>query len=163
MSDTLPLIMTAPKPRWRRDPGRRPSAAALRAAANGDWTSHAACRNQPDYTSNNPDSITYTCSRCSVAADCAQLGKLELARAIADTADRGEDRVYAGHQLRDLLLLARRDTAGRQAAYQALDTTLQRAAGFDTFGYNCGCCGRSSAFINDDGRCLSPACREAMA
>ena len=105
--------MTAPKPRRRRDPGRRPSAAALAAAANGDWTSHATCRNQPDYTSQDPDSITYTCSRCSVAADCAQLGKLELARALTDTTDRGEDRVYAGHQLRDLLLLARRDTAGR--------------------------------------------------
>lgn len=134
MSDTLPLIMTALKPRWRRDPGRRPSAAALGAAANGDWTSHAACRSQPDYTSQDPDSITYTCSRCSVAADCAQLGKLELARALTDTADRGEDRVYAGHQLADLLRLARHDTAGRQAAYRALDTTLQRAAGFDTRG-----------------------------
>ena len=91
--------MTAPKPRRRRVMGRRPSAAALGAAANGDWTSHAACRNQPDYTSQDPDSITYTCSRCSVAADCAQLGKLELARALTDTADRGEGRVYAGHQL----------------------------------------------------------------
>ena len=99
--------MTAPKPRRRRDPRRRPSAAALGAAANGDWASHAACRNQPDYTSQDPDSVTYTCSRCSVAADCAQLGKLELARALTDRADRGEDRVYAGHQLRDLLLLAR--------------------------------------------------------
>ena len=141
--------------------GRRPSDAALGAAANGDWTGHAACRSQPDYTSQDPDSITYTCGRCSVAADCAQLGKLELARALTDTADRGEDRVYAGHQLRDLLLLARRDTAGRKAAYQALDTTLRQAAGLDTFGYNCGCCGRSVAFINDDGRCLAPACREA--
>ena len=150
--------MTAPKPRRRRDPGRRPSAAALGAAANGDWASHAACRNQPDYTSQDPDSITYTCSRCSVAADCAQLGKLELARALGDKSDRGEQRVYAGHQLRDLLLLARRDTAGRKAAYQALDTTLQRAAGFDTFGYNCGCCGRSV----DACTCQqSPACREA--
>ena len=120
--------MTAPKPRRRRDPGRRPSAAALGAAANGDWTSHAACRNQPDYTSQDPDSITYTCSRCSVAADCAQLGKLELARALTDTADRGEDRVYAGHQLADLLRLARHDTAGRQAAYRALDTTLRTSA-----------------------------------
>ena len=153
--------MTAPKLRRRRDPGRRPSAAALGAAANGDWTSHAACRNQPDYTSQDPDSIAYTCSRCCVAADCAQLGKLELARAITDTADRGEGRVYAGHQLADLLRLARHNTAGRQAAYRALDTTLQRAAGFDTFGYNCETCGRSSAFINDDGRCLAPACREA--
>ena len=135
--------MTAPKPRRRRDPGRRPSAAALRAAANGDWAADAACRSQPDYTSQDPDSITYTCSRCCVAADCAQLGKLELARALTDTADRGEQRVYAGHQLRDLLLLARRDTAGRKAAYQALDTTLQRAAGFDVFGHNCGHCGRS--------------------
>ena len=151
--------MTAPK--RRRDPGRRPSAAALRAAANGDWTSHATCRNQPDYTSQDPDSITYTCSRCSVAADCAQLGKLELARALTDTADRGEGRVYAGHQLRDLLLLARRDTAGRKAAYQALNTTLRQAAGLDTFGHNCGCCGRPSAFINDQGRCTRPACREA--
>ena len=139
---------------------RRPSAAELGAAASGDWATHAACRNQPDYTSHDPDSITYTCSRCSVAADCAQLGKLELARALTDTADRGEDRVYAGHQLRDLLLLARRDTAGRKAAYQALNTTLQRAARFDTFGYNCGCCGRSSAFINDNGRCARPARRE---
>ena len=104
--------------------GRRPSGAALGAAANGDWTSHAACRNQPDYTSHDPDSITYTCSRCSVAADCAQLGKLELARALTDTADRGEDRVYAGHQLADLLRLARHNNAGRQAAYRALDTTL---------------------------------------
>ena len=155
--------MTAPKPRWRRDPGRRPSAAALGAAANGDWAGHAACRDQPDYTSQDPDSITYTCGRCSVAADCAQLGKLELARAITDTADRGEGRVYAGHQLADLLRLARHDTAGRQAAYRALDTTLQRAAGFDTFGHNCGCCGRSSAFINDNGRCTRPACREAKA
>ena len=142
---------------------RYPSAAALGAAANGDWTAHATCRNQPDYTTNNPDSITYTCSRCSVAADCAQLGKLELARALTDASDRGDQRVYAGHQLRDLLLLARRDTAGRKAAYQALNTTLQRAAGFDTFGYNCDNCGRPSAFINDDGRCLSPACREAKA
>ena len=153
--------MTAPK--RRRDPGRRPSAAALAAAANGDWTSHAACRDQPDYTSQDPDSITYTCSRCCVAADCAQLGKLELARALTDTADRGEDRVYAGHQLADLLRLARHDNAGRQAAYRALDTTLQRAAGFDTFGHNCGCCGRPSAFINDNGRCTRPACREATA
>ena len=153
--------MTAPK--RRRDPGRRPSAAALAAAANGDWTSHAACRDQPDYTSQDPDSITYTCSRCCVAADCAQLGKLELARALTDTADRGEDRVYAGHQLADLLRLARHDNAGRQAAYRALDTTLQRAAGFDTFGHNCGCCGRSSAFINDNSRCTRPACREAKA
>ena len=87
--------MTAPKPRRRRDPGRRPSAAALRAAANGDWAADAACRSQPDYTSQDPDSITYTCSRCCVAADCAQLGKLELARALTDTADRGEQRVYA--------------------------------------------------------------------
>ena len=155
--------MTAPKPRRRRDPGRRPSAAALRAAANGDWAADAACRNQPDYTSQDPDSITYTCSRCCVAADCAQLGKLELARALTDTADRGEGRVYAGHQLADLLKLARHNNAGRQAAYQALNTTLQRAAGLDTFGHNCGCCGRSSAFINDQGRCLSPACREATA
>ena len=77
--------------------------------------------------------------------------------------DRGEGRVYAGHQLADLLRLARHDNAGRQAAYRALDTTLQRAAGFDTFGHNCGCCGRSSAFINDNGRCTRPACREAKA
>ena len=153
--------MTAPKPRRRRDPDRRPSAAALGAAANGDWTNQAACRNQPNYTSQDPDSITYTCSRCSVAADCAQLGKLELARAITDTADRGEGRVYAGHQLADLLRLARQNTAGRQAAYQALNTTLRQAAGFDTFGCNCGCCGRPSAFINDNGRCTRPACREA--
>ena len=155
--------MTAPKPRRRRVMGRRPSDAELGAAANGDWTSHATCRNQPDYTSQDPDSITYTCGRCSVAADCARLGELELARALTDTADRGEDRVYAGHQLRDLLLLARRDTAGRKAAYQALNTTLQRAAGLDTFGHNCGCCGRPSAFINDQGRCTRPACREAKA
>ena len=153
--------MTAPK--RRRDPDRRPSAAALAAAANGDWTSHATCRNQPDYTSQDPDSITYTCSRCSVAADCAQLGKLELARALTDTADRGEGRVYAGHQLADLLRLARHNNAGPQAAYRALDTTLRQAAGFDTFGHNCGCCGRPSAFINDNGRCLAPACREARA
>ena len=142
---------------------RYPSDAALGAAANGDWTSHAGCRNQPDYTTNAPDSITYTCSRCTVAADCAKLGRLELARALTDRSDRGEQRVYAGHQLRDLLLLARRDTAGRKAAYQALTTTLQRAAGFDTFGYNCETCGRPSAFINDNGRCTRPACREARA
>ena len=109
--------------------GRRPSAAALGAAANGDWTSHAACRDQPDYISQDPDSITYTCSRCCVAADCAQLGKLELARALTDTADRGEDRVYAGHQLADLLRLARQNTAGRQAAYRALDATLRTSTG----------------------------------
>ena len=155
--------MTAPKPRWRRDPDRRPSAAALGAAANGDWTNQAACRSQPAFTDQDADSITVTCSRCRVAADCAKLGRLELARALGDNSDRGEQRVYAGHQLRALLLLARRDTAGRKAAYQALNTTLQRAAGFDTFGYNCGRCGRSSAFINDNGRCARPACREAKA
>ena len=142
---------------------RYPSAAALGAAANGDWADHATCRNQPDFTDQDPDSITVTCSRCRVAADCAKLGRLELARALGDNSDRGEQRVYAGHQLRDLLLLARRDTAGRKAAYQALNTTLQRAAGFDTFGYNCGCCGRPSAFINDNGRCTRPACTEATA
>ena len=155
--------MTAPKPRWRRDPDRRPSAAALAAAANGDWTSHATCSNQPDYTNQDPAVISSACRRCRVAADCAKLGRLELARALGDNSDRGEQRVYAGHQLRDLLLLARRDTAGRKAAYQALNTTLQRAAGLDTFGYNCGCCGRPSAFINDNGRCTRPACREATA
>ena len=142
---------------------RYPSDAALTQAAGGDWLDHAACRNEPAFTDQDPDVIAVTCSRCRAATDCAKLGRLELARALTDRADRGEQRVYAGHQLRDLLLLARRDTAGRKAAYQALDTTLQRAAGFDTFGYNCGCCGRSSAFINDDGRCTRPACREATA
>ena len=142
---------------------RHPSGAALTQAAGGDWLNLAACRSQPAFTDQDADSIAATCSRCRAAADCAKLGRLELARALRDKSDRGDQRVYAGHQLRDLLLLARRDTAGRKAAYQALDTTLQRAAGFDTFGYNCGCCGRPSAFINDDGRCLSPACREAKA
>ena len=135
--------MTAPKPRWRRDPGRRPSAAALRAAANGDWTGHAACRNQPDFTDQDPDVISSACSRCRVAADCAKLGRLELARALGDNSDRGEQRVYAGHQLRDLLLLARRDTAGRKAAYRALDTTLRASAAWSVFGYNCTRCGRA--------------------
>ena len=142
---------------------RYPSGAALTQAAGGDWTTRAACRNQPAFTDQDADVISSACSRCRVAADCAKLGKLELARALTDRADRGEQRVYAGHQLRDLLLLARRDTAGRKAAYHALNTTLQRAAGFDTFGYNCGCCGRPSAFINDQGRCTRPACREATA
>ena len=142
---------------------RYPSDKTLRDAAAGDWLNLAACRSQPAFTDQDPDSITATCRACRVAADCAKLGRLELARALGDNSDRGEQRVYAGHQLRDLLLLARRDTAGRKAAYQALDTTLQRASGFDTFGHNCGCCGRSSAFINDQGRCLSPACREATA
>ena len=140
---------------------RHPSDAALSQAAGGDWLNLAACRSQPAFTDQDADDITVTCRACRVAADCAKLGRLELARALGDKSDRGEQRVYAGHQLRDLLLLARRDTAGRKAAYQALDTTLQRAAGLDTFGYNCGCCGRSSAFINDDGLCLAPACRKA--
>ena len=142
---------------------RYPSDAALTQAAGGDWLNLAACRSQPAFTDQDPDSITVACSRCRAATDCAKLGKLELARALTDVSDRGDQRVYAGHQLRDLLLLARRDTAGRKAAYQALDTTLQRAAGFDTFGYNCGCCGRPSAFINDQGRCTRPACKEATA
>ena len=98
---------------------------------------------------------------CEVRGLPHLVGRLELARALTDRSDRGEQRVYAGHQLRDLLLLARRDTAGRKAAYQALNTTLRQAAGFDTFGHNCGCCGRPSAFINDQGRCTRPACREA--
>ena len=142
---------------------RHPSNAALTQAAGGDWLDLAACRSQPAFTDQDPDSITATCSRCRAAADCAKLGRLELARALGDKSDRGEQRVYAGHQLRDLLLLARRDTAGRKAAYQALTTTLRQAAGLDTFGYNCGCCGRPSAFINDNGRCTRPACREAKA
>ena len=142
---------------------RHPSGTDLSHAATGPWASRAACANQPAYTNQHPDAITATCRACRVAADCAKLGRLELARALTDKSDRGEQRVYAGHQLADLLALARRDTAGRKAAYQALDTTLQRAASFDVFGYNCGHCGRSSAFINDQGRCLSPACREATA
>ena len=142
---------------------RYPSDAALTQAAGGDWLNQAACRSQPAFTDQDADSITATCSRCRAAADCAKLGKLELARALTDASDRGDQRVYAGHQLRDLLLLARRDTAGRKAAYQALNTTLRQAAGFDTFGHNCGCCGRPSAFINDQGRCARPACREAKA
>ena len=113
---------------------RYPSDAALTQAAAGDWLNLAACRNQPDYTDQDPDVITATCSRCSAAADCAKLGRLELARALTDKSDRGEQRVYAGHQLRDLLLLARRDTAGREAAYQALTTTLRQAAGLDADG-----------------------------
>ena len=36
-------IMTAPKLHGGRVMGRHPSAAALRAAANGDWASHATC------------------------------------------------------------------------------------------------------------------------
>ena len=142
---------------------RHPSGTDLSHAATGPWASRAACANQPAYTDQDPDAITATCRACRVAADCAKLGRLELARALGDNSDRGEQRVYAGHQLRDLLLLARRDTAGRKAAYQALDTTLQRAARFDTFGYNCGCCGRSVEFINDQGRCTRPACTEATA
>ena len=122
---------------------RHPSDTDLSHAATGPWASRAACANQPAYTNQDPDAITATCRACRVAADCAKLGRLELARALTDRSDRGEQRVYAGHQLADLLALARRDTAGRKAAYQALNTTLQRAAGFDTFGYNCGCCGRS--------------------
>ena len=142
---------------------RRPSGAALTQASAGDWLNQAACRNQPAFTDQDPDVISSACSRCRVAADCAKLGRLELARALGDKSDSGDQRVYAGHQLRDLLLLARRDTAGRKAAYQALNTTPQRAAGLDTFGYNCGCCGRPSAFINDQGRCTRPACRETTA
>ena len=113
---------------------RYPSDAALGAAANGDWTNQAACRSQPAFTDQDADSITATCSRCRAAADCAKLGRLELARALGDKSDRGDQRVYAGHQLRDLLLLARRDTAGRKAAYQALTTTLRQAAGLDADG-----------------------------
>ena len=133
---------------------RHPSDTDLSYAATGPWASRAACANQPAYTNQHPDDITATCRACRVAADCAKLGRLELARALGDNSDRGEQRVYAGHQLRDLLLLARRDTAGRKAAYQALDTTLQRAAGFDTFGYNCETCGRSVD------ACMCPARRK---
>ena len=122
---------------------RYPSGAALTQAAGGDWTTRAACRNQPAFTDQDPDSITVTCSRCRVAADCAQLGKLELARALTDTADRGEGRVYAGHQLTDLLQMARHDTAGRQAAYRALDTTLRTSAAWSVFGYSCTRCGQA--------------------
>ena len=122
---------------------RHPSGTDLSHAATGPWASRAACANQPTYTDQDPDAITATCRACRVAADCAKLGRLELARALTDRSDHGEQRVYAGHQLRDLLLLARRDTAGRKAAYQALTATLQRAAGFDMFGYNCGHCGRA--------------------
>ena len=99
---------------------RHPSNTALTQAAGGDWTTRAACRDQPAYTDQDPDAITATCRACRVAADCAKLGRLELARALTDRSDRGEQRVYAGHQLADLLALARRDTAGRKAAYQAL-------------------------------------------
>ena len=106
---------------------RIPSGNTLRDAAAGDWLNLAACRNQPAFTDQDPDVIAVTCSRCRAAADCAKLGKLELARALGDKSDSGDQRVYAGHQLRDLLLLARRDTAGRKAAYQALDTTLEAA------------------------------------
>ena len=122
---------------------RYPSDKTLRDAAAGDWLNLAACRNQPAFTDQDADIITATCRACRVAADCAKLGRLELARALTDRSDRGEQRVYAGHQLADLLALARSGKAGRKAAYQALDTTLQRAAGFDVFGYNCGHCGRS--------------------
>lgn len=131
---------------------RHPSHAALTQAAGGDWLNHAACRNRPAFTDQDPDSIAYTCSRCSVAADCAQLGKLELARALTDTADRGEDRVYAGHQLRDLLRLARHNNAGRQAAYRALDATLRALAAWSVFGYNCGRCGQTP----DNCTCVPP-------
>ena len=142
---------------------RRPSGTDLSHAATGPWASRAACANQPTYTDQDPDIITATCRACRVAADCAKLGRLELARALTDRSDRGEQRVYAGHQLADLLALARSGKAGRAAAYQALTATLQRAAGFDTFGHNCGHCGRPVAFINDQGRCTRPACREAKA
>ena len=122
---------------------RHPSDTDLSRAATGPWASRAACANQPAYTNQNPDTITATCRACRVAADCAKLGRLELARALKDQSDRGEQRVYAGHQLADLLALARSGQAGRAAAYQALTATLQRAAGLDVFGYNCGHCGRA--------------------
>ena len=122
---------------------RHPSGTDLSHAATGPWASRAACANQPAYTDQDPDIITATCRACRVAADCAKLGRLELARALTDRSDRGEQRVYAGHQLADLLALARSGKAGRAAAYQALTATLQRAAGFDVFGYNCRHCGLS--------------------
>ena len=99
---------------------RRPSGAALAQAAGGDWLMLAACRSQPAFTDQDPDVITVTCRACRVAADCAKLGRLELARALKDRSDRGEQRVYAGHQLADLLTLARSGKAGRKAACQAL-------------------------------------------
>ena len=109
---------------------RHPSGTDLSHAATGPWASRAACANQPAYTDQDPDAITATCRACRVAADCAKLGRLELARALGDNSDRGEQRVYAGHQLADLLALARSGKAGRNAAYQAL-------TGFDVFGHNC--------------------------
>ena len=99
---------------------RHPSDAALTQAAGGDWLNLAACRSQPAFTDQDPDVIAVTCSRCSAATDCAKLGRLELARALGDNSDRGEQRVYAGHQLRDLLLLARRDTAGAAGGSDAV-------------------------------------------
>ena len=49
---------------------RYPSGAALTQAAGGDWTTKAACRNQPDFTDQDPDVISSACSRCRVAAEC---------------------------------------------------------------------------------------------
>ena len=96
---------------------RHPSDTDLSHAATGPCASRAACANQPSYTNQNPDTITATCRACRVAADCAKLGRLELARALKDHSDRGEQRAYAGHQLADLLTLARSGRAGRAAAY----------------------------------------------
>ena len=49
---------------------RHPSDAALGAAANGDWTTHAACRNQPDFTDQDPDVISSACSRLQLGSGC---------------------------------------------------------------------------------------------
>lgn len=96
----------------------REQAAAI---ARAEWVAAAACRNKPDFCTDPHDRIAATCSDCPAISDCARLGAAELLASLASS-DMGEGRVYAGHQLSELVSI------GRTSKAQAL-TLLDIAGG----------------------------------
>ena len=78
--------------------------------ARAEWVADAACRNKPDFCAGPHERIVATCGACPAISDCARLGKAELLASLASS-DMGEGRVYAGHQLSELVSIGRTSKA----------------------------------------------------
>ena len=85
------------------------------------WRHLGACAGKPDFCTGPHDRITAICGRCPAISDCARLGCDELAAAWQH-GDIGDQRIYAGHQLSELVSI------GHTSKAQAL-TLLDMAGG----------------------------------
>lgn len=68
------------------------------------WTNRASCAGNPHFADQPHPAIVATCNRCPAIADCAEFGQGELVTAWKQS-DPGDGRVYAGHQMAELVAI----------------------------------------------------------